>query len=142
MHAHIAIHNHAPPPQLSVMLAAKFFDDQYFNNAYYAKVRPLAPALLHRLPLPASFFCGARFATRTFPARTQVGGVPCGEVNSLEVEFLFMTNFNLFVATDEYSQVMRTNFLPLFKAPLYPTFPCSSTYSPFPFFHTHLPVLH
>jgi hypothetical protein len=22
----------------SVMLAAKFFDDQYFNNAYYAKV--------------------------------------------------------------------------------------------------------
>jgi len=23
----------------AVMLAAKFFDDQYFNNAYYAKVR-------------------------------------------------------------------------------------------------------
>ena len=23
------------------MLAAKFFDDQYFNNAYYAKVRLL-----------------------------------------------------------------------------------------------------
>jgi len=39
----------------SVMLAAKFFDDQYFNNAYYAKV----------------------------------GGVPGGEMNCLEVEFLF-----------------------------------------------------
>jgi hypothetical protein len=35
----------------SVMLAAKFFDDQYFNNAYYAKV----------------------------------GGVPCNEMNLLEV---------------------------------------------------------
>jgi len=54
----------------SVMLAAKFFDDQYFNNAYYAKV----------------------------------GGVPCGEINSLEVEFLFMTNFTLFVTTDTYRQ--------------------------------------
>lgn len=54
----------------SVMLAAKFFDDQYFNNAYYAKV----------------------------------GGVPCNEINTLEVEFLFMTNFSLFVGTDTYRQ--------------------------------------
>ncbi len=55
---------------LSVMLGAKFFDDQYFNNAYYAKV----------------------------------GGVPCIEINSLEVEFLVMTNFSLFVSTDQYTQ--------------------------------------
>lgn len=54
----------------SVMLAAKFFDDQYFNNAYYSKV----------------------------------GGVPPGEMNSLEVEFLFMTNFTLFVPTETYRQ--------------------------------------
>jgi hypothetical protein len=54
----------------SVMLAAKFFDDQYFNNAYYAKV----------------------------------GGVPPPEMNTLEVEFLFMTNFSLFVTTDTYRQ--------------------------------------
>jgi hypothetical protein len=53
-----------------VMLAAKFFDDQYFNNAYYAKV----------------------------------GGVPTGEINTLEVEFLFMTNFALFVTTEQYAQ--------------------------------------
>jgi hypothetical protein len=52
------------------MLAAKFFDDQYFNNAYYAKV----------------------------------GGVPCSEINSLEVEFLFLCNFALFVNTETYSQ--------------------------------------
>lgn len=54
----------------SVMISAKFFDDQYFNNAYYAKV----------------------------------GGVPCKEMNSLEVEFLFLTNFSLFVTYDTYKQ--------------------------------------
>jgi len=29
---------------------------------------------------------------------------PCNEINSLEVEFLFMCNFTLFVTTDTYSQ--------------------------------------
>lgn len=52
------------------MSAAKFFDDQYYNNAYYAKV----------------------------------GGVPCIEMNALEVEFLFKTNFTLFVTTETYVQ--------------------------------------
>jgi len=50
------------------MLAAKFFDDQYFNNLYYAKV----------------------------------GGVPCKEINTLEVEFLFLINFSLHVTEDQY----------------------------------------
>merc|ERR1712083_844601 len=50
------------------MLAAKFFDDQYFNNAYYGKV----------------------------------GGVNPKEINSLEIEFLCMINFNLYVTTEEY----------------------------------------
>lgn len=54
----------------AVMLAAKFFDDQYYNNAYYAKV----------------------------------GGVPCSEINSLELEFLFLVNFSLHVATDDFEQ--------------------------------------
>lgn len=54
----------------SVMLAAKFFDDHYYNNAYYAKV----------------------------------GGVPYSEMNALEVEFLFMLNFDLFVTTETYKQ--------------------------------------
>ena len=49
-------------------MAAKFFDDQYYNNAYYAKV----------------------------------GGVPCGELNSLETEFLFGVNFGLHVNADEF----------------------------------------
>ena len=30
--------------------------------------------------------------------------MPCNEINSLEVEFLFMCNFTLFVTTDTYSQ--------------------------------------
>lgn len=54
----------------SIVLAVKFFDDQYFDNAYYAKV----------------------------------GGVPCGEMNSLELEFLFQTNFSLHVHADEYAR--------------------------------------
>lgn len=54
----------------SVMLAAKFYDDQYYNNAYFGKV----------------------------------GGVPCHEINSLEVEFLFMCNFSLAVPAQQYEQ--------------------------------------
>jgi hypothetical protein len=34
----------------------------------------------------------------------KVGGVPCTEINSLEVEFLFLCNFALFVNTETYSQ--------------------------------------
>merc|ERR1719186_2324336 len=52
----------------SIMLGAKFFDDQYFNNAYFGKV----------------------------------GGVSRKEINLLEIEFLFMINFNLYVETEMY----------------------------------------
>lgn len=58
---------------VSVMLAAKFFDDQYYNNAYYA----------------------------------QIGGVSCEEINSLEVEFLFMINFSLYVSRETYDQYIN-----------------------------------
>lgn len=54
----------------SVTLAAKFFDDQYYNNQYYGRV----------------------------------GGIPCLELNSLELEFLFLTNFTLFVPPQLYLQ--------------------------------------
>ena len=47
----------------SVTLAAKFFDDAFYNNAYYAKI----------------------------------GGIPVRELNSLELEFLFLVNFSLHV---------------------------------------------
>jgi len=52
----------------SIMLGAKFFDDQYFNNEYFGKI----------------------------------AGVSLKEINLLEIEFLFMINFNLFVETDMY----------------------------------------
>lgn len=54
----------------SVMLSAKFFDDHYFKNGFYAKI----------------------------------GGVPCNEMNILEVEFLFLINFSLHVAPETYLQ--------------------------------------
>ncbi|GMF45827.1 unnamed protein product [Phytophthora fragariaefolia] len=54
----------------SVVLAAKFFDDHYFNNAYYAKV----------------------------------GGVPCPEMNELEVEYLLLINFSLHVTSETYAR--------------------------------------
>jgi len=50
----------------SIMLAVKFFDDQYLNNAYFG----------------------------------EVGGVSCKEMNLLEIEFLFMINFELYVESD------------------------------------------
>ena len=54
----------------AVMLAAKFFDDQYYNNAYYARV----------------------------------GGLPCSEVNALELEMLFSCGFSLHVSTDDFQK--------------------------------------
>jgi len=47
----------------SILVSTKFFDDQYFNNAYFGKV------------------CG----------------ISCKEIDLLEIEFLFMLNFNLHV---------------------------------------------
>ena len=54
----------------AVMLAAKFFDDQYYNNAYYAKV----------------------------------GGIPCVEINALELEMLFSCGFSLAVTSDVFER--------------------------------------
>ncbi len=54
----------------AVMLAAKYFDDQYYNNAYYARV----------------------------------GGVPCNEVNTLELEMLFCCSFSLHVSTELFEK--------------------------------------
>lgn len=57
----------------TIMLAAKFFDDCYYNNRYYARI----------------------------------GGVDAQEMNQLEVEFLFMTNFQLSVTPETYAQYFR-----------------------------------
>eukprot|EP01052_Picozoa_sp_SAG31_P025445 SAG31_NODE_2230_length_6144_cov_3.629115_7_plen_148_part_00 len=81
------------PCYLSVMVAAKFFDDIYYDNAYYAKVRSPRCHRKHVLPLPF-----------TVPERLQVGGIPTTEMNSLELEFLFMINFTLNVTPEVYKQ--------------------------------------
>lgn len=54
----------------SVLVAAKFFDDEFYNNAFYAKL----------------------------------GGVPAWEMNSLELEFLHLVNFSLYVSADAFSK--------------------------------------
>eukprot|EP00298_Acanthocystis_sp_HF-20_P009578 c18389_g1_i3.p1 GENE.c18389_g1_i3~~c18389_g1_i3.p1 ORF type:complete len:147 (+),score=20.65 c18389_g1_i3:80-520(+) len=54
----------------SVMIAAKFYDDVYYNNSFYARV----------------------------------GGVSVKELNNLEVEFLFMINFSLYISAEEYER--------------------------------------
>lgn len=54
----------------SVMLSAKFLDDIFYNNAFYAKL----------------------------------GGVSPLEMNALEIEFLKLINFSLFVNFDSYTQ--------------------------------------
>jgi len=52
------------------MCSAKFFDDHYFNNAYYSKV----------------------------------GGVPVAELNCLELEFLALINFELFIRLEDFKK--------------------------------------
>ena len=54
----------------SITLAAKFFDDQFFDNAYYARV----------------------------------GGISKGEMNAMELDFLFLINFSLFVSPSVYNK--------------------------------------
>jgi len=63
----------------SVLVSAKFFDDEFYNNAFYAKL----------------------------------GGVPAWEMNSLEMEFLHLVNFSLFVKEDCFAKYHRElrNFL-------------------------------
>ena len=53
-------------------------------------------------PLPAL----ERLSSNGSPvtALLQVGGVPCVELNSLELEFLFLLNFTLHVSPDEYDR--------------------------------------
>lgn len=52
----------------SVTLAAKFFDDAFYKNTYYARI----------------------------------GGIPVRELNSLELEFLFLINFTLHVTPADF----------------------------------------
>eukprot|EP01135_Chromosphaera_perkinsii_P002961 Nk52_evm72s230 gene=Nk52_evmTU72s230 len=54
----------------SIMTAAKYFDDNYYKNQFYARV----------------------------------GGVPNNELNTLELEFLFMLDFNLHITELEYEK--------------------------------------
>ena len=57
----------------SVMLATKVFDDEFYKNAYYAKL----------------------------------GGVSTQEINSLELEFLSLMNFDFFVTVETFEKYQK-----------------------------------
>ena len=61
-------------------------------------MRSLARSLARSLTpcVPARYFNNAYYA--------KVGGVPCAEVNSLELEFLFSINFALHATTELYER--------------------------------------
>lgn len=78
------------------MLAAKFFDDYFYNNAFYAKL----------------------------------GGVAPMEMNSLELEFLQLLNFSLFVSPEVYLKYHAElrNYVGVVNIPVYlSSFPNSPT---------------
>ena len=81
----------------SLMLAAKFFDDYFYNNAFYAKL----------------------------------GGVASIEMNSLELEFLQLLNFSLFVSPEVYLKYHAElrNYVGVVNIPVYlsSSFPNSPT---------------
>ena len=93
----------------SIMLAAKFFDDQVCASATHttAHQRCVGWDVGQRCGslcthLSAMRVCALQYFNNAYYAK--VGGVPCTEINSLEVEFLFLCNFALFVNTETYSQ--------------------------------------
>jgi hypothetical protein len=69
------------------MLAAKFFDDLFYNNAFYAKL----------------------------------GGVAPLEMNALELEFLQLLNYSLFVTPDVYTKYYSElrNYVGIVDIPVY-----------------------
>jgi hypothetical protein len=77
---------------------------------------------VHRLLL-ASVLCSAKFFDDSFlnNARyARIGGVTTKELNSLEIEFLFLIDFNLFYSVSEYNayyhELVTTNYLYLASA--------------------------
>jgi hypothetical protein len=110
------------------MLASKFFDDVYYNNAYYARVGGISnvevtqpPPRLSAAPVHAAAVRVVAAATRWLGRSAcggtrlgtgwesggyhqQVNATPPPQVNSLEMEMLRMISFSLFVQTDQYDR--------------------------------------
>ena len=146
------------------MLAAKFFDDQYYNNAFYAKVcAPISPSVcmcfcalfcshtlsflvvdfmfLHvhcvgvSLSFPALPQCPLSCVCVCVCVCPQVGGVPPGEMNGLELEFLFSINFSMAVSTEVYAKYNAELVAHVNKPSAGHSCPCRTRA------HAHTPVL-
>lgn len=81
------------------MLASKFFDDVYYNNAYYARVGGISN-------VEVTLFRCAHSTARDKERCTHADSIPTPhpQVNSLEMEMLRMISFSLFVQTDQYDR--------------------------------------
>ncbi len=64
----------------SILLAAKFYDDIFFDNSYYSRV----------------------------------GGITNSELNQLEIRFLHLTSFEIYVSPQLYTNYVH-NLLSHFK---------------------------
>lgn len=73
-----------------VTVASKFFSDVFYTNSRYAKVRFCLPLVKSLLTL-----------------MYQVGGLPLGELNQLELEFLLLIDFRLGISSDEMEHYAR-----------------------------------
>lgn len=70
-----------------IMISSKFFSDVFFTNARYAKV---------------SFYIS--FFSAIIKFLKKVGGLPVKELNSLELEFLSINNYNIYISLEELQQ--------------------------------------
>ena len=81
----------------AVMLAAKFFDDQYFNNVCI--IVDLIGELISKLLIIKFSLIYICISQEYF---AKIGGISTDECDALELDLLFMINFTLYVNTDTY----------------------------------------
>ena len=81
---------------IAVMEAAKFLDDYYESNKHW-----WAQTLKSQSSF-SSLHARVRTVHTHSPRRAQIGGLSLGELNRLELEFLFRGGFDLFVTREEY----------------------------------------
>jgi len=83
------------------VLALIYIDRLIRNNgSFLVNSLNVHRLMITSIMLGAKFFDDQYFNNKYFGS---VGGVSCKEINLLEIEFLFMINFNLYVKTETYA---------------------------------------
>ena len=102
------------------------------NSSFVVNSLNVHRLLITRYALTTAFeSCSIMLASKNFDDHYynnayygRIGGVSSSEINSLEVELLFMLNFNLFVTPDQYSQY----YIELCRHAIHS--PCSCSHGP------------